>query len=184
MRLVPDPVESGSIDVQSFTDLLTFHECIDPDTPQFQRHADTGSPLPVRDNLESRNRSKEPDSAEVASGTPTATSHHPALLSFAYGGPAVVDSSRHERDGGNGHGYPPDGGKGRAYPQPDWGDRISDSAPAPPSAYSKNMAGPELNDTMGHDEEGSWGCTADASWQARGQEADAISAHRQPSCDV
>jgi len=104
MRLVPDPVESGSIDVQSLTDLLTFHECIDPDTPQFQRHADTGSPLPVRDNLESRNRSKEPDSAEVASGTLTATSHHPGLLSFAYGGPAVVDSSRHERDGGNGHG--------------------------------------------------------------------------------
>jgi len=96
VRLVPDPVESGSIDVQSLTDLLTSHECIDPDTPQIQRHADTGSPLPVRDNLESRNRSKEPDSAEVACGTLTATSHHPARPSLAYGRPAgnwnVVDS--------------------------------------------------------------------------------------------
>ena len=86
------------------------------------RHADTVGPLPVRDNLDSRNHCKEPDSAEVACGTLTTSSHHPARPSIAYGGPTgnwnVVDSSRHERDGGNGHGYPPDGGIGRGYPQP------------------------------------------------------------------
>ena len=70
-----------------------------PDKPQIQRHADMVNPSPVQDNLESRNRSKQPDSAEVACGTLTATSHHPACMSLAFGGPAgnwnVVDSSRH-----------------------------------------------------------------------------------------
>ena len=87
MRLVPNPVGRGRMDLQAVTELLASCSSIIPDTPQIQSHADTVSPLQVRDNLDSRNRSKEQDSAEVACGTLTATLLQPARPSLAYGGP-------------------------------------------------------------------------------------------------
>ena len=98
--LVLDLVGSGSTDIQNLTDILTLCGSFLHDTPQIDRPADTVSPLLMPDNLDSRNRSKKLDSAEVACGTLTAISYQPARTSLAYGGHAgnwnVVDSS-HER---------------------------------------------------------------------------------------
>jgi len=59
----------------------------------------------------------------------------------------ITSVGRHERDGRNGHDYTPDGGKGCAYPKPARPTSLgrpmetrSDSAPAPPSPHSENMA--------------------------------------------